>query len=79
MFTLNNFSDYFLIKWQIPHSTRSASELAFLGTGKDQELLILPMHVSSLIILMELKYVRKAHKLLVGTHSDLQSNKQNQY
>lgn len=71
MFTLNNFSDNFLIKWQIPHSSRSASELAFLGTGKDQELLILPMNVSSLIVLMELEYVRKVQKLLVGTYSDL--------
>jgi hypothetical protein len=67
-FTLNNFFHNFLIKWQIPHNSRSASEHALLGTGKDQELLTLPMHVSSLIVLMELKYVRKTHKLLVSTH-----------
>jgi len=68
----------FLIKWQIPHSSRSASELAFLGTGKGLELLILPMHVFSLIVHMELKYVTKALKLLVGTHSDLAKYKHNQ-
>jgi hypothetical protein len=28
------------------------------------------MHVSSLIILMELKYVSKEHKLLVSTNSE---------
>lgn len=79
MFTLNNFSDNFLTKWQIPHYSRSASELALLDVGKDQELLIFPMHESSLIVLVELKYVRKAHKLLVCTHSDLAKYKQKQY
>ena len=71
MFTLNNFRDNLLIKWQIPDYSRSASELALLDISKDQELLILPMHVFSLIVIMELKNVRKAHKLLVSTHSDL--------
>ena len=79
MFALSNFSDDFLIKWQIPHYSRSASELALLDTGKDQLLLILTMHMSSLIFLMELKYFRKAHKLLVGTHSDVAKYKQKLY
>jgi hypothetical protein len=79
VFTLSNFSDTFLIKWQIPHYYRSATELAFYDIGKDQELLILPMHVCSLIVRMELKYFRKAHKLLVGTHSDLAEYQQKQY
>jgi len=76
IFTLNNFNDNFLIKGQIPHYYRSASELTLLVTGKDKELLILLMHVSSLIVLVELKYVRKTHKLLLSTHYDLAKYKQ---
>jgi len=79
MFTLNNFSDNFLIKWQSPHYSRSASELALLDNCKDQELLILPTRVSSRIVLRELKYVRKASKLLVRTHSDSAKYKQKHY
>jgi hypothetical protein len=63
----------------VPYYSTSASELALLGTSKDQESLILSMYVSGLIFLMELKYVRKAHKLLVGTQSDLVKYKQKQY
>jgi hypothetical protein len=79
MFALNNFSDNFLIKWQIPHYSRSVSKPALLDTCKDQELLILPTRVSSRIVLMDLKYVRKANKLLVRTHSDSAKYKQKQY
>jgi hypothetical protein len=81
MFTLDNFSDNFLIKWQNPPHSRSASKHALLDTGKYeyQELLILPMNVSSLIVLMELKYVWKARKLLVCTNLGLAKYKQKLY
>lgn len=38
MFTLSNFSDDFLIKWQVLHCSRSASELAICA-GKDQRII----------------------------------------